>query len=69
MSCEGAEDFRIVIVLCCVWGKDTSFDQTHIQHAKNKADVGRGYKVDSCFKKLYLWDMADSIPYLLPIQF
>jgi hypothetical protein len=33
MACEEIEDFRIVVVMCCVWGKDTIIGQ-HISNTQ-----------------------------------
>jgi hypothetical protein len=46
---------------------DTSTVNTLYQHANIMAALGRGSKVDSCFKIKILWNMADSISYLVPI--
>ena len=40
----------------------------HSWQAYNLAAVSRGRKVDSCFRNI-LWDIADSIPYLVHTQF
>jgi len=44
ISCEEIEDFRIVSVICCVWGKDTSIGQ----HTQTIWQLSAGD--DSCFK-------------------
>jgi hypothetical protein len=42
MPCEGIEDFRIVVVILCVWRKDTPNDQhQHISNTNNIAAVAR----------------------------
>ncbi len=37
IPCEGIEDFRIVVVICCVWRKGTPFGQ-HITILWDMAD-------------------------------
>ncbi len=50
MPCEGIEDFRIFIILCCAREKETAGDAKSIPALKINM----------------LWDIAYSIPYLVP---
>ena len=50
--------------MLCFLGEETRIDQQHIPTRKHMAAVSRGWKVD-----YILWDLADSIPYLVPTQF
>jgi hypothetical protein len=47
-------------------GQGYPYRATHFQNENNMAADGREWKTDSCFKINILWDMANSIPYLVP---
>ncbi len=64
IPCEGIEDFWIVVVMCCVWGKDTTIGQ----HISNTQLWAGDEKAISASKIYILWDMADLIPYLVPAK-
>ncbi len=59
--CEGIEDFRIVDVICCLWGKGIPIGQTIWQYGR------QGMKSRFLILKTnILWDhrhMANSITY------
>ncbi len=69
--CEGIEDFRIVMVMCCVWGKDIPIGQ----HISNMQTIwrrsARVEKVDSFFKNLFFvrHGRLDYCTYLVLTQF
>jgi hypothetical protein len=50
-------------------GKNTFIGQPHFQNANNMAAVGRVEKLIPALKINILWDMVNSIPYLVPTQF
>ncbi len=64
--CEGTEDFRTVIVICYVWRKDTPIDQK-ISNTQTIWELLATWdeKLIPVLKIYLLWDMADSIPYLV----
>ncbi len=64
IACEEIEDFWIVVVMYCVWGKDTAIGQ----HISNTQTIWQLWAEDEKIfaSKIYiLWDMADLIPYLV----
>ncbi len=71
------EDFRTVTIICCVWGKDTHIDH-HISNTQTLVlvlvlvVVGRvemSIPVLKILKINFLWDMTNSIQYLVLFQF
>ncbi len=71
IPCEGIEDFRIVVVICCVWGYRTytSIGQ-HIFNTQTIWQLSAGdYKSIPALKIYILWNTTNSIPYLGPTQF
>jgi hypothetical protein len=69
VPCEEIEDFRIVVSISCVWGKDTPIGQ-HISNMQTIWQLLAGdEKSISAFKMNILWVMADSISYLVPTHF
>jgi hypothetical protein len=69
IQCEGNEDFRIVVVICCVWGNDTPIRQ-NLSNTQKIWQLSEGdEKPIPALKINILWDMADSIPYFVPTQF
>ncbi len=66
MSCEGIEDFGIVIAICCVGEKETPNDQ-QISNTQTIWQLGAGDEKSIPALKIYiLCDIAYSIPYLIP---
>jgi hypothetical protein len=67
-SCEGIEDFRIVVVIWCV-KEDIPFGQP-ICNTQTILQLSAGDEKSISELKIYiLWDMANSIPYSVPTQF
>jgi hypothetical protein len=69
VPCEEIEDFRIVVIISCVWGKDTPIDQ-HISNMQTIRQLLAGdEKSIPALKINILWSMSDSIPHLVPTTF
>ncbi len=69
IPCEGIEDFRIVVIICCVWRKNTPIGQ-HISDTQTIGQLSAGdEKSIPALKINIFWDMADSILYFVPTHF
>jgi hypothetical protein len=66
VPCEEIEDFRIVVSISCVWGKDTPIGQ-HISNMQTIWQLDE--KSIPALKINILWSMSDSIPHLVPTHF
>jgi len=66
VPCEEIEDFRIVVIISCVWGKDTPIGQ-HISNMQTIWQLDE--KSIPALKINILWSMSDSIPHLVPTHF
>ncbi len=69
VPCEENEDFRIVVSISCVWGKDIPIGQ-HISNMQPIWQLLAGdEKSIPALKINILWAMYDSISYLVPTHF
>ncbi len=69
MPFEEIEDFGIVIVICCVWEKETPNDQ-YISNTQTIWQLLAGDGKSISALKIYIWwDMSYSISYVVPTQF
>jgi hypothetical protein len=69
IPCEEIEDFRIVVIISCVRGKDTPIGQ-HISNMQTIWQLLAGDEKSIPALKIYiLWSMSHSIPHLVPTHF